>query len=188
MADVEKVIKAKMYIDKLANGIDPVTNKAVPMDSTINNIHVSRCLFYVSGILNQVIENNGNLKARSKRVKKQPFHVTDKKKNEFYYIKVPVSISNIMEIINSTADLNTVKRLPSTAVTNFLIDKGFLYIDVNEDGKKRKLPTEKGSRLGISTEFMQGIYGGYKVVLYDEFAQRYIIDNLDEIINMYYTK
>ena len=125
MADVEKVLKAKMYIDKLANGIDPVTNKAVPMDSTINNIHVSRCLFYVSGILNQVIENNGNLKARSKRVKKQPFHVTDEMKNEFYYIKVPVSISNIMEIINSTADLNTVKRLPSTAVTNFLIDKGF---------------------------------------------------------------
>ena len=50
MADVEKVLKAKMYIDKLANGIDPVTNKAVPMDSTINNIHVSRCLFYVPGI------------------------------------------------------------------------------------------------------------------------------------------
>ena len=85
-----------------------------------------------------------NLKARSKRVKKQPFHVTDEMKNEFYYIKVPVSISNIMEIINSTADLNTVKRLPSTAVTNFLIDKGFLYIDVNEDGKKKK--TSYGKR------------------------------------------
>ena len=188
MADVERILKAKIYIDKLANGIDPITNKAIPMDSTVNNIHVSRCLFYVSSVLSQLIENDKDLKGKHKRVKKQPFHVTEEMKNEFYFIKIPISISNIMEMINSTADLNTIKRLPSTAVTGFLIDRGFLYINLDENGKKRKLPTEKGNRLGISTEIRQGMYGEYKIVLYDEFAQRYIIDNLDEIINMYYTK
>lgn len=56
--DNQKLLKAKSYLDKLANGINPVTNEIVPESDTINNIHISRCLFYISDVLRNVIEGN----------------------------------------------------------------------------------------------------------------------------------
>lgn len=58
MNDNQKLLKAKSYLDKLANGINPVTNEIVPESDTINNIHISRCLFYISDVLRNVIEGN----------------------------------------------------------------------------------------------------------------------------------
>ena len=56
----EKLLKAKSYLDKLANGINPITNELASENDTINNIHISRCLFYVSDVLRNLIENNNN--------------------------------------------------------------------------------------------------------------------------------
>ena len=36
MNENEKLLKAKVYLDKLANGINPVTNENVPENDTIN--------------------------------------------------------------------------------------------------------------------------------------------------------
>lgn len=51
MTDLEKMQRAKMYIDKLANGIDPLTDSEITDDSVLNHVRISRCLFYVSDIL-----------------------------------------------------------------------------------------------------------------------------------------
>ena len=42
---------AKGYIEKLANGINPLTGENIPETDIINNIRISRCLFYVNNIL-----------------------------------------------------------------------------------------------------------------------------------------
>ena len=60
----EKLLKAKSYLDKLANGINPITNELASENDTINNIHISRCLFYVSDVLRNLIENNNNPQKR----------------------------------------------------------------------------------------------------------------------------
>ena len=51
MTELEKIQRAKMYIDKMANGINPITDEQTVDDDTLNNVRVSRCLFYVSDIL-----------------------------------------------------------------------------------------------------------------------------------------
>lgn len=43
MTEFEKMQRAKMYIDKLANGIDPLTDTEIMCDSTLNNVRISRC-------------------------------------------------------------------------------------------------------------------------------------------------
>ena len=53
MTELEKIQRAKMYIDKMANGINPITDEQTVDDDTLNNVRVSRCLFYVSDILRQ---------------------------------------------------------------------------------------------------------------------------------------
>lgn len=41
--ELETMKHAKEYIDKLANGIDPFTDKPVPDGDIINNVKLSRC-------------------------------------------------------------------------------------------------------------------------------------------------
>ena len=59
MTELEKLQRAKMYIDKMANGIHPIDNTPAADSDMINNVRISRCLFYISDILRQVIDNNG---------------------------------------------------------------------------------------------------------------------------------
>ncbi len=47
--ELETMKHAKEYIDKLANGIDPFTDKPVSDGDIINNVKLSRCFFYISG-------------------------------------------------------------------------------------------------------------------------------------------
>ena len=72
MTELETVQRAKMYMDKLAQGIDPISGQELPEDSALNNVRLARCFFYVSGILEQVIQNGGQVGA----VEKVDFMIT----------------------------------------------------------------------------------------------------------------
>ena len=91
MTELEKMQRAKMYLDKLANGIDPISDREMPDDTVLNQVRLSRCLFYVSDILRQVIENEGQI-GRGERVHKQPFSVTEEMRQNMYYSESPVAI------------------------------------------------------------------------------------------------
>ena len=59
MTELETVQRAKMYMDQLSQGIDPISGRELPEDSALNQIRLARCFFYVSGILEQVIRKIG---------------------------------------------------------------------------------------------------------------------------------
>ena len=73
MTELETMQRAKMYLDKLAQGIDPITNQEVPEDSVLNHVRLARCFFYVSSVLDQVIVNGGVI---GQRVKTMDFVIT----------------------------------------------------------------------------------------------------------------
>lgn len=70
MTELETMQRAKMYMDKLAQGIDPITNLEMPGDCVLNNVRLARCFFYVSDVLGQVIANGGVIGGKPKR---EPF-------------------------------------------------------------------------------------------------------------------
>ena len=61
MDNLELLMRAKTYMDKLANGVNPLDDTPVLEDDIVNNIRISRCFFYVSDVLRQVIENGGEV-------------------------------------------------------------------------------------------------------------------------------
>ena len=61
MTDLDIMQLAKMYMEKLAQGIDPISDQEIPEDSVLNNVRLARCFFYMSGILDQVIANGGKV-------------------------------------------------------------------------------------------------------------------------------
>ena len=48
--DTKKLRVAIEWIGKLANGVNPIDGSALPENDIVNNIHISRCLFYVSNL------------------------------------------------------------------------------------------------------------------------------------------
>ncbi len=86
MTELEKIERAKTYIDKLANGINPVDDTMAPDADIINNVRLSRCFFFVSDVLRQVIENGGiGSAAAEKKPKKLPLSIPFEKRGEFNY-------------------------------------------------------------------------------------------------------
>lgn len=175
----EKLLKAKSYLDKLANGINPITNELASENDTINNIHISRCLFYVSDVLRNLIENNNN--PQEKKNSKIPFSVTPQQLADYVFDDNPITVTEITKKLNSLIDTEEMKGIKTTSITNWLIKINMLEYFADENGKNHKIPTENGIQLGITTQERLGMYGSYKVILYDSNVQQFILDNIDTI-------
>ena len=46
MTELEKLERAKTYLEKLANGINPLDDTVVPDGDMINQVRLSRCFFF----------------------------------------------------------------------------------------------------------------------------------------------
>ena len=60
-----------------------------------------------------------------------------------------------------------------------------MKIKVGEDGKERRIPTNLGNSIGITLEERNGTYRTYHVTVYNSAAQKFIIQNIDKILNSY---
>ena len=179
MTELEKIEYAKSFLDKLANGINPLDDSPIPEKDIVNNIRLSRCFFYVSDILRQVIENGGIQSPRSAKQRKNGFILTDDERNRIKISEKPLSVSEISNHLNSLIDLETTKKISASAINNWLLELNLLKVVEQPNGKNRKMPTEQGKELGIFTEERNGQYGKYTVVLFSVSAQQFIYDNID---------
>lgn len=96
MTALDVMKHAKSYIDQLANGIDPISGKAISPDCVLNQVRLVRCLFYVSDILRQVIENGGQVVAKKRSGKKVPFQMTEEIRGVVRCLPVPVPITQFL--------------------------------------------------------------------------------------------
>ena len=88
---------------------------------------------------------------------------------------------NENEKLNSLIDTEEMKGIKTTSITNWLIKINMLEYFADENSKNHKIPTENGMQLGITTQERLGMYGSYKVVLYDINVQQFTLDNIDTI-------
>lgn len=179
MTELETMQRAKMYMDKLAQGIDPITNREIPDDSVLNNVRLARCFFYVSDVLGQVIANGGVIGGRPKL---QPFAVDAEQLAKVQISQEPVRVTQLVEMISTAIDNPQMKKLSTTVITNWLLEKGFLEKQTDAEGKSRRVPTQNGLMLGLSTQTRQGQYGEYQAVFYNAAAQQFVLDNLGAML------
>lgn len=182
MTELEKMQRAKMYIDKLANGIDPITDREMEEDETLNQVRISRCLFYVSEVLGRVIDNGGEVVKTA--AGQLPFSVTEEQLSRVEISEQPVNISTITQRI---ADVlyEGVKCIPATHITGWLLQNGYFTENIRAD-KKVKVATPKGEALGIFTVDSVNSSGiGYQKNIYNAEAQRFIVNNIMKIAEEY---
>ena len=175
MTELETMQRAKMYLDKLAQGIDPISNQEVPEDSVLNNVRLARCFFYVSDVLGKVIDNGGMIGGKPKL---QTFAISADQLTRVQISQELVRVTQLVDMISEAVDNPQMKKLSTTTITNWLMEKGFLEKQIGADGKSRRVPTQNGLMLGLSTETRQGQYGEYQAVFYSAVAQQFVLDNL----------
>ena len=178
MTELETMQRAKMYLDKLSRGIDPITDREMPEDAVLNNVRICRCLHYVSGVLEQVIANGGVVGKREGT----PFVIDRSRMVNIRLTQNPVSLTEFTgNIVACMGDPN-MKKPNAKAITGWLTEQGVLELVTDAEGKQRRLPTEKGIRAGLSTARRNGPNGEYTAVYYDANMQRMILDHLEEIL------
>lgn len=177
MTELEIMQRAKMYLDKLARGIDPITDREVPDDSVLNNVRICRCLHYVSGVLERVIANGGTVGKREGAA----FAITPEQKNRIQLSGTPVRLTELLNAIHNAAGDMNMKKPSAKVYSDWLVQRAFLFVEQGPDGKPRRMPTEQGNRAGIFSQCHQSTYGDYMAVYYDINAQRMILDHLEEI-------
>lgn len=130
MTELEKIERAKMYIDELANGVNPISGGTVPEQDSINNVRISRCFFFISGILQKVIDNGGVISKKTivRKEKRIPFILSENQKNSFQFSHEPIPISIFTQQINSLINTDEMSSLKYYSITNWLVSIGMLEL------------------------------------------------------------
>ena len=179
--DVKKLETAIVYLQRIADGNNPINNMPSDEDSVLNNPNVIRCMFFVKEILEEVKRNNGYIGQKPK--KSERLSVSAETLAEFSY-KEDKPISKFVEQMNECVDLEVYKKLNYQVITKWLRLNDFLKEEHNQEFNKTvTLPTEKGIQLGIYAEKRRSSGGrDYMVVIYGMQAQEYIVQNVEKIL------
>lgn len=106
MTEIETIARAQMYLEKLANGVNPLNNEEVAENDVVNNVRISRCLFYTSGILKQIVDNKGKFKVEMPD--RAEFGITVEQLANYEYSERPISITEVTKrIIKTETDMIT---------------------------------------------------------------------------------
>lgn len=180
MTELETMQRAKMYMDKLAQGIDPITGQEVPEDSMLNNVRLARCFFYVSDVLGQVIANGGVV---GQRVKQLDFSITPEQLACVPLFDYPIRVTEFTENLYQAVNNPDMKKLSATKITDWLISQALMAKVSGADGKTHRVPTDRGLQMGMSTRLRQSRDGEYQAVFYDRNMQRFLLAHLPDILS-----
>lgn len=108
MTEQEKLHHAKHYIDSLANGLNPLDGTPIPEQDIVNNVKISRCLFFVSDVLRKQLDGHEPKKVSEKD--KKLFYITEEEKLQYVPSKTPIPASGISYKVNEILDEKKMKN------------------------------------------------------------------------------
>ncbi len=183
MEKIQKLQKAKLYLDMLACSMDPTTQEFIESE-ILQKSEIKDILKFVSGVLEEVIGNNGDI---IKVVKPINFQASRLNKQEIVLSNAPIRLSSLITRINKQVDARTMRKLGESKISKWLVQQGYLVKEkvpiVKEISKLTT--TDKSESFGIvidnKTDDSTGEIKPY--VLLTRKAQEYIVDNLETILD-----
>ena len=178
----KELLQIREYMDKLSNGIDPITNIPFPSDTILNNKKLSIWFKNTSSIIDELLSKNIHKKDYHR---KNPFTITEEQKLNVIISDEPLSISAFVYRINNVVDNTNMRKLVATQITNWLLQQEYLKEIIQDDGKNIKIATEKANEIGIINVSNKNTNGEvYSVNLYNKEAQNFILYRLNDIVNI----
>ena len=179
----DEMLMLKENLEMLAKGKDPQTGYSVE-DTVLKSSFNKRVLLDAAEIIDLLLKIDFNPIKIDKR-KKYAFYLSKEDRKKVEISKEPIPISVFTYVINECIDSKKMKKLKASQITAWLMKEGYLDEITSDDGKVFKVLTEKSPIIGITAEERKSDYGRiYKVNLYDENGQRFILDHLDDIVDV----
>ncbi len=186
VVDTRKLEIAIQYLQRIAEGHNPVNNIPVDDDSVIKNPNVVRCMLFIKEVLEEVKRNDGYIGRRPRTNRdssKQEYPLEALK--EFRYSE-DKSVTRLVDQINNLADMTVYQRITYIPITAWLKQNGYLGEEqTEENGKKRTVVTDKGREAGIKSELRRNAKDQeYVYITYGRTAQEFIVSNMDKILSL----
>ncbi len=178
--DLDKLERALVYVDRIAEGRNPVNNTPYKEDSVLDDPNVIRCMFFIKEVLVEVKNNNG-LIGRGNKIAKKDFPVDSLA--SFTYLE-DKTITKFVAQLNEAIDENEYQKLSYKVITDWLKENGYLQeMQDTKIGKRVTLSTEKGNEAGITHSLQTSMSGAsYYRVTYNREAQEFLVRMLPEIV------
>ncbi len=179
--DLGKLEKALIYVNRIADGKNPVNNMPADDDAVLNDPNVIRCMFFVKEALT-AIKNNGGVVGRPVKIKKKDFPLETL--SEFHF-EEKKTITKFVEQLNDKINQDEYEKLSYKTITDWLKKNDYLQeVDDEKLGKKVTLTTEKGRSVEITHALQTNLNGSsYYRVEYDKTAQEFIVGKLPAILS-----
>lgn len=181
--EMELLRRARSYLSAMAEGRNPLTGEEEPEGSTLNEVRIARCLYYVVGVLDKVIDNGGQIGAPPKEKKpkrERSFALSDEQLCSIPAEPTAISISALLSKVNALIP-EDMKKLSYRQAAAWLIDQGLMKEQQTAAGRTITLPTEAGEALGISRKQLMGKAGPYWGNLFSTDAQVFLLTHLPDI-------
>ncbi|MEO4052380.1 hypothetical protein [Solibacillus sp. CAU 1738] len=173
--DLTKLLEAKMIIEKLANGVNPIDQSQIDSSHFLNDSKIIRSLFYLVNYLNDEISNS-KIIGKPKR-----FIITEEQIAKIQLPTGKLGLNDFAAAVNEVIDPLFTKKLSGAIVSKKLKELAILSETVNEDGRKRTVTNEISSSYGI--EMITRFYDGrpYNQVVFDELGKEFLLNNLNRL-------
>jgi len=170
--DIDILKHAKGYVDKMAQGVNPLTGEPIPESELLCNPRIARCLAYVGEKLDALIAAGGTV--RVPRPAKPDFVYDQDKIDAVLYEDRGISLTELLR--NVVKAYGESCRLTYRMVAPLLVDRGILVKEAADSDKLVASPA--AAAYGIWSEQAEGTRGTYMRTLYDARGQRYVVDLL----------
>lgn len=172
MTEIELMERAKKYLDSMVRGVDPLSGAPLRSDDIVMNDRISKCLQYVSGVLERdMAAMTGKSEASARGLSEEQISALLSDDSEISASKVAVKINGLMGT-----------DIKNTDLINWLEKKGLIFSE-RIWGKLCRRPTEEGLKIGIREVTYKGDNGNSNpFCVYGSAAQRFIYEHIGEII------
>ncbi|MCX7711427.1 MAG: hypothetical protein N2484_16425 [Clostridia bacterium] len=180
IADYEKMEKAKNLLQKIAKGVDPLTGELIAEDSFLNDPRIIRCFYYVSEVLENVIQG-----AYSKSSgKNADFIITAEQKSRVVFSEGKIGVNEFSRCINQCIDASRSKKMTGVGLNKRLKKLGLLSEVETNDGKTRTVTNEQSAQYGIETEKRTFKGVEYDAVVINDQGKKYLLEHIEDIMKI----
>ena len=193
-AELKILERAEMYLRKLSNGVNPLTDESLVENDVCRQERISKCLLYVADYLQQKIAPKGSRQNDQKPQKKlQPRKVrelataelvlSDESLAKFECAEEPISVSGFVRKVNDLIPAGSgMMPLMYADVAEVLSQEGVLVKADGDKGKELNLPSPHGEELGFmkAEAEIRGRHAVYTKC--DLNAQKFILENIQKCV------
>ena len=172
LVEKEKLKETKGIIQKLANGVNPISDTPIQDESFLNNPKILRSFYFLSNYIEAQIEQR---KYPTKKPTK--FFISNEQLEKVVLPSGKIGIKEFAKAINKVIDPLISKKVTGQMINKKLKELGILSETIDDDGKVNTVTNENSEGYGI--ESITKTFNGreYQKVVYNEVGKEFLLKN-----------